>query len=102
MIKEKTDMEKGGAVLEVRGLNKSFKSFSLRDFSSVNLATRLCYLLHFLFDFSNVFICKHYITKIHIIVETFLYYWTNPKLSVWIKMLYSLCHHMSTRVVEHV
>ena len=72
------------------------KGFLLRNFSSVYLLAFLADFLHFFFDSFNSIVIDYIISKVYIIIESLFNYWSNPELSMWIQMLYCLCHNMCT------
>ena len=86
----------------VRIILEHLESFRLRDFMTYNLLAILGKLLHLFLDSRQIFIADHVIAEVHIIIESFFDYRSDPELRLRIQMLHGLCHQMGTAVIENM
>ena len=86
----------------VRIVLEHLQRFRFRDFMPDNTLAILGDLLHFFFNFRQIFLMQHIVAQVDVIVKAVGNHRSNPELCVRIQMFDSLRQQMRTAVVEHM
>ena len=77
-------------------------SLCLGNLTADDLFTTLGDFFHFFFDSRDIFITDDIITEVNIVVKSFRYHRSYPEFCLGIQVFDSLCHQMSTGMVQCV